>query len=380
MRTPFTTCDVQWPVYVGFSGGVDSTVLLHQLAQHTWTVPLQAIHVHHGLMPEADAWAAHCQHYAASLNIPCMVVKVRVNVGNVEAEARKARYGVFWHVLQQPGYVLLAHHANDQAETIIGHWLRGSGPSGLSGMRAYRPLHQGWLIRPFLYTSKVNMLHYAMQHQLPYIEDASNQDTQRTRSWIRHCLLPCMMERFPSLIPTLQRNADIQAYYAEQPIALNPNNAHALPLDTLFSLNPVAQALTIRRWLERLSAPLPGLARIRCWLKHVRTARHGTLWRWHDVTMGIYKRTWTAYRLRVVPYVNITWSGKGAIHTPYFFYDEATLKQWFLTHTLVLTTHLEACYGKKTTVWKAFDMPAWLHQQLVYVLSDNRLVSICIIT
>ena len=132
---------------IAFSGGLDSTVLLHLLAHlaKTQSLPaLSAIHVHHGLQAAADAWPEHCQSVCDALGVPLQVVRVQVQPGaSLERAARDARYGAFIEATQANEVLLTAQHRDDQAETLLFRLLRGAGVRGLSGMPRQRPLGQG---------------------------------------------------------------------------------------------------------------------------------------------------------------------------------------------------------------------------------------------
>ena len=189
---------------VGFSGGLDSCVLLHLLAECRQTLPfqLQAHHVHHGLSPNADAWADFCQGVCSKLNIPFTLSKVEINRNSgtgLEAAARVARY----RVLQASGadFICLAHHQDDQAETLLLQLARGAGVKGLAGMAGLNKK----LLRPLLEVSRADLERYAKQHQLAWVEDESNIDTRFDRNFIRHQVLPVMAKQYPAIQQTLSR-------------------------------------------------------------------------------------------------------------------------------------------------------------------------------
>lgn len=205
-------------IVVGFSGGLDSTVLLHLLAtlrkQGGIAAGLSALHVHHGLQAGADHWQEHCRLQAASIGVEYRSQRVDVAVGagsSPEAAAREARYAVFaGHV--QAGWVLaLAHHADDQVETVLLHLLRGSGPRGLAGMPRQRQLGSGHLCRPLLDISRSLLLDYARQQKLVWIEDPSNADPRFTRNFLRGSIVPALQRQLPALTQGVLRSAGLQA-------------------------------------------------------------------------------------------------------------------------------------------------------------------------
>ncbi|MHC8368306.1 tRNA lysidine(34) synthetase TilS [Pseudomonas sp. ZT5P21] len=196
---------------IAFSGGLDSTVLLHLLAHLAKTehLPeLKAIHVHHGLQAAADAWPEHCQSVCDVLGVPLQIVHVQVQPGaSPERAARDARYGAFISATHANELLLTAQHRDDQAETLLFRLLRGAGARGLSGMPRQRVLGRGHLFRPLLDVTRAELEAYAKEHQLSWIEDPSNQDRQFSRNYLRHQVFPIMTERWPQAVANMARSA-----------------------------------------------------------------------------------------------------------------------------------------------------------------------------
>ncbi|MFM7121314.1 MAG: tRNA lysidine(34) synthetase TilS [Gammaproteobacteria bacterium] len=189
------------PLWVGFSGGLDSSVLLHATcaarAARGEPAP-HAIHVHHGLQPDADAWALHCTNEALRWGVTLRVSRVRVaDAGSLEATARDARYAVFRELLATPdAALLLAHHRDDQVETVLLRLLQGR---GLYGMPRVRPLGRGRVLRPLLGMARADLMAYARQHQLTWVDDPSNAMLAADRNFLRQSVLPLLRTRFPEL-------------------------------------------------------------------------------------------------------------------------------------------------------------------------------------
>ncbi|VVO35118.1 tRNA lysidine(34) synthetase TilS [Pseudomonas fluorescens] len=196
---------------IAFSGGLDSTVLLHLLAHlaKTESLPtLSAIHVHHGLQAVAEAWPEHCQSVCEALGVPLQVVRVQVRPGaSLERAARDARYGAFIAATGPNEVLLTAQHRDDQAETLLFRLLRGAGVRGLAAMPQQRPLGTGHLLRPLLDMSRAELQAYAVEQQLSWIEDPSNDDRRYSRNYLRHQLFPVLTERWPQAVVTIARSA-----------------------------------------------------------------------------------------------------------------------------------------------------------------------------
>lgn len=209
---------------VAFSGGLDSSVLLHLLVtlqqqlRKTPDAPFQlklsAMHVHHGLSSHADVWAQHCQQVCLQYAVPLQVVRVNVDKASgqgIEASARAARYKALKQA--QADFICLAHHQQDQAETLLLQLMRGAGPKGLAGMAAL-DLKQG-LLRPLLDDSRQTLEAYAKAYGLSWVEDDSNADTRYDRNFMRHHVLPLLETQYNGVHKTLSRTAQHMAETSE---------------------------------------------------------------------------------------------------------------------------------------------------------------------
>lgn len=193
------------PVVVAFSGGVDSTVLLHLLVsfrEKKLISSLSALHIHHGLSANANAWAEHCRNVCHQWQVPVQVDSVDVGGGSgdgIEQAARVLRYERFEHFLPEGGCLLQGHHRDDQAETLLFRLFRGSGLDGLAGIPNERALGGGLLLRPLLDSSRMDIEAYATGHSLVHIEDESNQDQRFARNYLRQSLIPEIEQRWPGV-------------------------------------------------------------------------------------------------------------------------------------------------------------------------------------
>jgi tRNA(Ile)-lysidine synthase len=256
---------------------MDSVVLLHLL--HTlaprfdWR--LSALHVHHAISPNADSWADFCSGLCAQHNIPLHIERVDISglrdEHGIEAAARKLRHAAFAKL--SCDVVALAHHADDQAETLLLQLLRGAGVKGVAAMPVLslpkRPLlkpatqYAHATLRPLLDSPRGQLIEYAQQHALSWVEDESNSDDRYPRNFLRHLLLPLLEQRFPAYRDTLTRSArhfaeasDLLDELAQQD-ARGAENSATLELSILRKLSHSRGKNLLRYWLHVQGAPMP---------------------------------------------------------------------------------------------------------------------------
>ncbi len=196
-------------ICVGLSGGCDSVVLLHLLAAGTFRERLSAIHVHHGLSANADAWLAHCADYCVSLGVPLRVHHAHVDRSSregLEAAARRARYAAFAEC--GADILLVAQHRGDQAETLLFNLVRGAGVIGAAAIPVERKTDRLRILRPLLGVPRAEVEDYAKAQGLSWVEDESNEDRAFSRNFLRHEILPVLAERFPGAEAGLAQAAE----------------------------------------------------------------------------------------------------------------------------------------------------------------------------
>lgn len=289
---------------MAFSGGLDSTVLLHALASATpaRVRGLRAWHVHHGLHDQADEWAAHCRAICATLAVPVTVSRASVardgGCGR-EAAARDARRAVFADGLDDGEALALAHHRDDQAETFLLRALRASGPDGLGAMESCRRFGRGWLWRPLLEVPRAALEAYAARHGLHWIEDSSNSDQSLDRNFLRHGVLPLLRERWPHAAAALARSAEL---CGEAGQLLDEQDDRALtdaagpePMSlsraSLLQLSAPRRARVLRRWIDVLglpSLPAEGVAQVESVLLPARADASATF-QWHGAAIRAWR-------------------------------------------------------------------------------------------
>lgn len=256
-------------VYIAFSGGLDSSVLLDQLATDPpLNTTLCVLHINHQLSEHATAWEAHCEAQAKKYHLDYQVETVSVeNEGKgLEAAARQARYAVFAKYAKSNCAIVTAHHADDQVETVLQRILRGTGIAGLTGIPMQRKLAQGYLLRPLLETTRVQLIQYATDNKLDFITDESNFDCAHTRNLLRHKILPELQEHFSGVaeqLLSLQANAaDAEQLLVEYAAVLfakcKLSDKQQINCAELKKLSEQQQRLVIRYWLiqhNQLMAP-----------------------------------------------------------------------------------------------------------------------------
>lgn len=258
----------QQALLVGLSGGLDSTVLLHQLCQMRGQkrLSLRAIYVHHGLSQQADRWLQHCQQLCQQWQVPfiCRYVQLQGAEQGIEAEARNLRYAAFRQEIDPQEALVTAHHQDDQCETLLLALKRGSGPTGLAAMPFCRQNDHYLHLRPLLNVSRLQLEQYATQYDLTWVEDDSNQETRFDRNFLRLQVLPQLMQRWPQFSRMVARSAELcgeQEQLLDELLATDLaraiDGARSLDIDYLATLSPLRRNALLRRWLISCQAPLP---------------------------------------------------------------------------------------------------------------------------
>ncbi|WP_370681803.1 tRNA lysidine(34) synthetase TilS [Comamonas sp. GB3 AK4-5] len=268
------------PLAVAYSGGADSSTLLHACAQR-WPGQVHAIHVHHGLQAAADGFAAHCRSTCAALQVPLVVAQVdaRPAAGDSPEEAaRRHRYAALTQQALQ-GFerpmatVVLAQHADDQVETLLLALSRGAGLPGLAAMP--RHLQRGGLdwCRPLLQVAGADVRSWLVERGLPWVEDPSNTDARYTRNRIRHQLLPVLEQVFPQFRDTFARSSQHAAQAQRLLVAQAQGDLQAVgvppQIKAVQALAPERQAQLLRQWLLQSHGATPSAAQLRELLRQI---------------------------------------------------------------------------------------------------------------
>lgn len=257
--------------HVGFSGGVDSTALLHLLTRwrraNSGAPPLTAIHINHGMQSAADDWQVHCEWVCKMLQVPLILHRVTLqNSGRGdEADAREARYRIFEQQLGDGEILFLGHHLDDQVETFFLRLLRGAGVQGLAAIPARRALGRGELLRPLMAFTREQVEQYTREQGLSCIEDPSNSDTAMDRNFLRAEVLPLLASRWPGYRRTVARAVGHMSATAEVlaellPVPQTVYSAMGDPGVLQQSLAGKSGSQQLRSWLQAAGLPAPDRA------------------------------------------------------------------------------------------------------------------------
>lgn len=285
-------------LWVAYSGGCDSHALLHSLValRSQLTCEIKAIHINHGLSPLANEWEEHCRQICEQLTVPYTSISVNAKKkkSSPEEAARHARYAEWKKLIKNDEVLLLAHHQDDQAETVLIQLLRGSGVKGLAAMPFQQRFSQGLLCRPMLSFLREEIYSYALEQGLNWIDDPSNFDTDYDRNFLRHEVVPLLETRWPSLKKTLSRTASHQgeanklltelAYQDWQLIKSNKQ----ISINSLLKLDQQRQRNVLRYWIASVcKLTLPDTVHLQRILDEVLTAAEDAnpevIWRGGEV-------------------------------------------------------------------------------------------------
>jgi len=246
-------------IWVAYSGGVDSHVLLSLAVANFSNV--RAVHINHNLGPDDHLWQQHCEQVCRQLNIPleCITVNAKVKYRqSPEEAARLARRKAWLGLITSQDLLLLAHHADDQAETILYRLFRGTGPKGLGGMRQQVKIGETTLFRPLLHVSKQEILDYAHQQNLVWAYDQTNSSTNYDRNYIRNQIMPLLTKRWLKAISNINRAGElcaqllhvVEPVIAEQLASIYGANNSEIEISKLHEFSDYIIIELLRAWLQ----------------------------------------------------------------------------------------------------------------------------------
>lgn len=403
-------------ILVGFSGGIDSTVLLHALylikKEHDPALMIRAIHVHHGLNAKANAWQQHCAQLCQQWEIPfiCRHVFVDPSEKGIEAAARDARYQAYREVIEVNEVLVTAQHLDDQAETFLLALKRGSGPAGLSSMPGSLSFvtkqGQTQLLRPLLTIPRVDLETYMQEQQLPWVEDDSNQDDRYDRNFLRLHILPRLTARWPHISHAIARSASL---CAEQESLLDELLQETLEgmmdyrgglfIDELQNCSLAKRNALIRRWIGLHQLPMPPFNQLERIWHEVALARQDAepVCRLGAVEIRRYQGAlWVVQRIANLAGQQYTWSypasfelpeslgilqimeGQGQIRPPEPC--ESVTVRFGLQGTLNIVGRHRSRSSKK--IWQELGVAPWMRERIPLIYYNDQLITAvgCFIT
>lgn len=271
LTRPVQALQAEASLLVALSGGLDSTVLLHTVVHclSGSSVRLRAVHINHQLQSNARETEDFCRQLCQQLGVDLVVERVSVAAttgpaAGLEAGARKARYDVFERLMVGGDTLLMAHHQDDQAETMLFRMIRGTGLAGLAGIPARRRLGRGWLVRPFLAVSREQLHGWARELGLAWQDDPSNDDERFDRNFLRKSIIPLLKERWPNLLVRMDRSSQACREGAELAQALAQLRLQSLSgpegelsVDGVRALSLTEQKNLLRWWITQSGFSVP---------------------------------------------------------------------------------------------------------------------------
>lgn len=273
--------------WIAYSGGLDSSVLLHIMYanRHHFDSDIAAVHVDHQISKNSVLWSRHCKITCEKLDIPLKEISVDASSPQgtgLEAHARQLRYDAMMNLMNRNDVLLTAHHQDDLAETFILQLMRGAGPEGLAGIPAIRSFGKGWLVRPMLAYSRKQLEEYAGANNLEWVDDESNLNLDINRNYIRNQVMSCLEQRWPAAARTIARSASHQSDVIDilKEVAnadfesTKGNSKDILDLVKLKKLSEPRQKNLLRYWIRLNNHPLPGNNIVKHVLSEVVYARY----------------------------------------------------------------------------------------------------------
>lgn len=383
------------PIYVAYSGGVDSTALLAIAINAMGADKLTAIHVNHAISPNAQSWQDHCAGVANKLGCRFEAFKVDVSASGLglEAAARKARYHVFEQVLQEGGSLLMGHHADDQLETQLLNMMRGSGPVGMVGIPSKRIFSKGEIVRPLLHLTRSELSVVVKSMDLPWVDDESNQTTKFDRNYLRHNVTPPLCERFsqwPSAVVAMSHAmsdaSSILSEVASQDVDLSQN---FVELASLSTISDARRRNVIMHWFYEHT----GMRLSRNGLQHIDRQLFASS---IDASPEYLQSGWRVCRQRgrlwLLPVENdqsqwcADWDISTPLSTPYGVLScEQILGGWQLPTRLQVTFRRggermsplgRGCSKSLKSLFKELNIPEWQRAQLPLISSDSHILAL----
>ena len=408
LHASLSTLENNKTIWIAFSGGLDSTVLLHAAKNVVASTghPLIAIHVDHGLHADSANWCQHCAQFCDELNIRfeniVVDTKAYMHLG-VEGAARAARYKAFESHFHAHDVLLTAHHADDQLETVLLQLFRGSGSPGLAGCAAQRSLGEAVLLRPLLNVTREEIAAYAKQFNLRWLQDPANESMQFDRNYLRHELMPSLHARWPGLHATVSRaaqwqseNADLlddlaKADWANCQIEMGST----LPCDCLARLSNARQRNLLRWWIRQNGFQVPKAQVMQRIIEDVvnsdRDREPCVSWQAYEIrkyrnvlylqkTMPPHdadrKLTWNLNEPLELPELNLTLTSTALKEFGLDLKDISYLQVRFRVGGEVMRPRGRGCQKELKTLFQEAGVLPWMRNRIPLLFKDDQLICV----
>ncbi|BGI51128.1 MAG: tRNA lysidine(34) synthetase TilS [Arsenophonus endosymbiont of Ceratovacuna japonica] len=392
-------------ILVCFSGGLDSTVLLHSLVTLRKTIMpnliLRAIHINHGLNNKSNNWSIHCKNICSDFQVKFYSKHININKKKqgIESAARNARYKEFSKILLPEEIIVTGHHLYDQAETFLLALKRGSGPSGLSSMPVSIPFASSYLIRPLLSISIKQLIIYARKHSLIWIEDDSNYNQRYDRNFLRLTIMPYFNKRWPYFLQTVARSASL---CAEQESLLNEllkdDLSKLITLDgtllinTLKDYSVIKRNAILRRWLGLYKILMPSRVQLKQIWQDVICAKPDAEPKFilsNNIIRRFKNQLWLLPKFSDLTKIFLTWIIPNELKLPDnlgtlvitdygnsfrapFSYENVTIR-FGLTGRIKIIGREHTRHSKK--LWQELGIAPWLRKRIPLIYYNDKLIT-----
>jgi tRNA(Ile)-lysidine synthase len=368
---------------IAYSGGADSTALLHIFAT---LKNVRAIHINHGIQKQALSWQLHCQQTCDRLNIPLIVEQANLADAS-ENSCRIARYDFFEKHLKTNEILLTAHHAEDQAETVLLKLMRGTGIKGLCGMEKCRHFSQGFIARPLLELSKLNLKEYLINNHLEWIEDNSNSDNRYKRNFIRNEIIPNLQNNFTHVIENISRSAANSSQSLDLLNHLVDFKNNWLPINKLKELPQSLQSTLVYHWLSHKNLPTPDKAVLKQITHDFVYAKADKHPHYQNKYYQIYRWQGAIYCIRNFEPINSDLEFQWATEKPFEFPNGCGTLEYKGKKPLNLVIRFNQTGHKLKTHKHQFSktikqlfqenkVPSWERQNAPFIYHNNELISL----
>ncbi|ASI88834.1 tRNA lysidine(34) synthetase TilS [Vibrio mediterranei] len=397
-------------IIVGFSGGVDSRVLLRLAARYSkqHSITCLAVHVHHGLSDNANEWQVQCERWAQeeAVEFTCERLTLSQDSGeSLEQLARQARYQALRQHMQSGDILLTGQHLDDQAETMLLALKRGSGPKGLSSMASSMDFGSGKLVRPLLNTARHDIERYAQHEQLQWVEDESNTDTRFDRNFLRQTVLPVLNQRWPSFAQAASRSARLCAKQERlikelllPELEVCMNEFQGLSISTMSSHSVLKREQLIRLWLEANTSLMPTEVQLcKIWQEvalakqdanpemnlaggAIRRAQGHLYWVETHEDVSDWQQSWSDKDTLVLPdnlgVLKLVSPSKDAKMTLDRQTLNGSLKVIFNPEGLSAHPHGRAGSRKLKKLFQELKIPSWQRRRIPILIQDDKVVAV----